>query len=417
MGLTSRYGRRVVLRWTWVLAFAALWPAGCSQDAGRGGIPSGTPTVRVLLLENQQHVSLAASTPPTVRVGSQSTGRQLNFPAGVAVPVSLSASGWRIGTAQLGSGEMYLESSADGSIRVDDKPYHGRFRFVPVGGDRFDVVNELDLESYLRGVLASELYPKWHEEAYKAQAIVARTYALYEARTDGLSRHFDVFADQRSQVYGGITAETQRSRAATEATAGIVVASGAPGREVIFKSYFSSCCGGIGQSAYDAFGDANIAPLAAQNHGSCCVESPKFNWGPLVIPKGEITRRMRAWGVWKKQPLKDMGPVMKIEIQAVNQFGRPIRFTITDARGQRYSLKGEQLREAVNTDAGQGIKLPSSFFKPVDEGAVIRFADGHGYGHGVGMCQWCAEHEAGQGWNDEAIVLGAFPGAKLVRAY
>jgi SpoIID/LytB domain protein len=47
----------------------------------------------------------------------------------------------------------------------------------------------------------------------------------------------------------------------------------------------------------------------------------------------------------------------------------------------------------------------------------VLFTEGHGYGHGVGMCQWCAEAEASQGWNDESIVLAAFPGAKLVRAY
>lgn len=393
------------------------WPMGCSQDTSRNGVPPGTPDVRVLLLEDQQQVNVSASASPTVHVGANSSGRRLNFPAGVPVPVSLTSAGWRIGSAQLGPGEMLLEPSLDGSLHIGHVAYHGRYRFVPVAPNRFDVVNEVDLESYLRGVLRSELYPTWHEEAYKAQAIAARTYALYEARTDGRGRHFDVYADQRSQVYGGIGAETARSREATGATAGIVVAYGPPGREVIFKSYFSSCCGGISQSANDAFGDSWSQPLSDEARGPVCTESPKFNWGPLLISKAEITRRMRAWGAWKKEPLKDVGPVTRIEISGVSRFGRPVRFTITDAKGTRYSMRAEDLREAINTDAGGGVRLFSSFCKPVDDGANIRFTDGHGFGHGVGMCQWCAEHQAAQGWNDEAIVLTAFRGAKLVRAY
>jgi stage II sporulation protein D len=370
-----------------------------------------------LLLENQKQVELSASASPTVRVGSDSPAQQLRFSPGTGAPVVLSTTGWKIGEAQLPRGELTLDPSADGTVFIGKRSYHGRYRFLPVAADRFDVINELDAERYLRGVLASELLPDWHDEAYKAQAIVARTYALYEARTDGVNRSFDVFADQRSQVYGGIQAESDRSLRATADTAGIVVAFGSPGHETIFKSYFSACCGGIGQSSADAFGDPDFPPLAAQDHGACCIESPKFNWGPILISKAELTRRVRAWGTARKHPLKDMAPLTRIDIVALNQFGRPIRFAITDARGNHFVLRGEQMREAVNTDPGPGLKIFSSFCKPIDEGANIRFADGHGYGHGAGMCQWCAEHQAARGWNDEAIVLAAYTGARLVRAY
>lgn len=413
----GRQGRRGPFVWFCLTALLAIWPAGCSQDSGLSTAPPGTPSIRVLLLENQQQVNVSATASPAARLGSSPVVHRLNFPRNVAVPVSLTRAGWRVGTALLGTGEMLLEPAVDGSVRIGRTAYHGRYRFVPVSPDRFDVVNELDLESYLKGVLPAELYPTWHEEAYRAQAIVARTYALYESRTAGLSRSFDVYGDVRSQAYGGINVETLKSRQATEATSGIVVAYGPPGRETIFKAYFSSCCGGVSQSAYDAFGDPPIPPLADQNRGRACAESPKFNWGPIVLRKTEITRRIRAWGAWKKAPEKDIGPVARIDIHLLSRFGRPVAFFVTDARGLRYSLSAEQLREAVNTDAGNGVKIPSSFCKPVDDGADIRFTEGHGFGHGVGMCQWCAEHQAAHGWNDEAIVLTAFPGAKLVRAY
>ena len=409
-----------MVRWArigWLTACLVVWPTGCTQDRVHNPISGGAPAVRVLVFENQEQVSISASAPPTVRVGGQPSGSRLNLPGPSAVPIVLTGSGWQIGGAGIGRGEMLVDPSSDGTVRIDGRAYHGRYRFVPTAPTRFDVVNELDLESYLKGVLRSELFPAWHEEAYKAQAIVARTYALYEAKTAGAVRHFDLYADQRSQVYGGISAESAKSRDATDATAGIVVASGPFGRETIFKTYFSACCGGISQSASDAFADAPSEPLSDQDRGSCCAQSPKFNWAPISIPKAEITRRIRAWGNWKKQPQKDIGAVVRIEIEQTNRFGRPIRFFVFDARGYRYSMRAEDFREAVNTDAGVGPKIFSSFCRPVDDGPSVRFTQGHGYGHGVGMCQWCAESQAARGWNDEAIVLSAFPGAKLVRAY
>jgi len=408
----------IARRWIGAVACAvALLPLGCQHDQPTGSA-SGAPLVRVLLLENQQKVDLIAAGSPVVHVPPQSPGQRLNFPPGVAVPVTYTASGWHIGGASLASGELLLEQSGDGTVSIDKATYRGRFRLVPTAAGRFDVVNELDVDNYLKGVLSSELFPNWHEQAYRAQAIAARTYALYEARTAGLSRHFDVYADQRSQVYGGIRAETPKSGAAADATAGVVLAYGPPGQETIFKSYFSACCGGISQSAADAFGDPPLEPLGDRNKGPSCVESPKFNWGPIFLSKSELARRIRAWAVYKKQPGQNIANVARVDIEATNRHGRPVRFAVTDSRGIRYSMTGEQFREAANTDAGpNGVKLFSDFCKPVDEGPFIRFADGHGYGHGVGLCQWCAQHEASEGWSHESILMDAFPHAKLVRAY
>jgi stage II sporulation protein D len=246
---------------------------------------------------------------------------------------------------------------------------------------------------------------------------VARTYALYEARTAGIGRHYDVTDDTRSQVYGGIASETPKSRDAVLHTEGIVVAYGPRGNERIFKAYFSSCCGGVGQSAADAFGDPDIPPLREKRAGNLCNASPRFNWGPVVISKDELTRRIRAWGARRNRPEKDMGTVRSIDIAAVNTYQRPVRFYVTDSRGLRYSLSGEELRWACNADANGGPILYSSFVRPVTQGDSIHFVEGHGWGHGVGMCQWCAQSLATRGVRHEDIVRYSYPGAVLVRAY
>ena len=116
-----------------------------------------------------------------------------------------------------------------------------------------------------------------------------------------------------------------------------------------------------------------------------------------------------------------MAKVSKLEIQLVNRFNRPIRFVVTDTNGSRFSLTGEELRNAVNagTSKDEPARLLSSFCKVVCDptNETIRFVDGHGNGHGVGLCQWCSEIRSEAGLRHEDIVLSAYPRARLVRAY
>ncbi len=373
--------------------------------------------IRVRLLQNQEQVTLTTSHPPKVIAGSAAAARTLEAAPGAPIVVALSAGGWRIGGIDAGVGDLAIYPSVDGSVSINGLAYRGMYRLVPTAAGRFDVVNVLPIDPYLKSVVSKELLWNWAEETYRAQAIVARTYALYQARTAGLGRHYDVNNDQRSQVYGGIAAETARSRSAVDATAGIVLAYGRPGSERIFETYFSSCCGGITQSAADAFGTSPIPPLSEQDAQSLCNAAPRYNWGPLVIKKDELTRRFRAWGAKRDRPEKDMAPLDRIEIAQVNRFGRPVRFTAIDSCGQGYSWTGEEIRWAINTEAQEGSTVYSSFFKPINEKDQVQFADGHGWGHGVGMCQWCAQRRAELGMRHEQIVLKAYPQAVLVRAY
>jgi stage II sporulation protein D len=410
-----------------VIAFVAvLIPIGCHEQAPVA--PNAhAPLVRVKLIQATDSVLVSASGSPLVKSTGESTPHRLHFPD-TAVAISLAPDGWHIGTLLLPGGELTIQPEREGGMAIAGKTYRGRYRFIPVmsaepmaaafsSAMRFDVINDVDVDSYLMSVVTGEMPRTFGDEAYKAQAIVARTYALYEAKTSGIGRNFDVFDDTKSQVYAGLAAETDRSREAVEETSGIVVAAGPPGQERIFKAYFSACCGGIGQSAADAFGDPPSRELTEQKVGSLCNESPRFNWAPIELRKDELTRRIRAWGARKGNPEKDMAPLSRIDIATYNQFGRPVRFVLTDARGTRYSLSGEETRWACNADANGGPTLYSSFFNPINNTDTIRFSDGHGSGHGVGMCQWCAQARAEQGMRHEDIVILSYPGSKLVRAY
>jgi peptidoglycan hydrolase-like amidase len=109
--------------------------------------------------------------------------------------------------------------------------------------------------------------------------------------------------------------------------------------------------------------------------------------------------------------------VQRVEVAAKNAIGRPVRFTVIDDAGRAYLMSGEDLRTAVNTGAPAWGRLPSSLFRIDDRGPAIAFVDGHGRGHGVGLCQWCAQAQALQGMDDRQIVLSAYPSAVILRAY
>ena len=211
--------------------------------------------------------------------------------------------------------------------------------------------------------------------------------------------------------------ETPKSRKAVEETAGIVLAIGSDGNERIFKAYFSSTCGGVTQSV-TVFNEPPQSALSEQYVGTLCSASPKYSWGPIVVGKDELSQRIKKWFANRQRTPAPALPIRAIDIELRNRFGRPMRFAVIDAKGTRFSLMAEEMRWAVNTDCPDNQKMPSSFVENIiNDYDKIHFIGGRGFGHGVGMCQWCAEARAKAGMRHEDILLAAYPGARLLRAY
>lgn len=401
-----------------------LLATGCSQQGSVVVLPKGVPVVRVRLMQDKPEILVAATQTVYVKSAADMTPQAITFPRIPGSSLKLAHGTWVAGGIPLGTGELTLTPTSEGTMTVDAQQYRGRMRLVPVTLDTFDVINDVDVEGYLKSVLSKELLSSWDDETYKAQAIAARTYAIYEARMSGTKRYWDVYPDQRSQVYGGMSFETSKSTRAVEATRGVVVAFGPPGQERIFKAYFSSCCGGRTQSAYDAFGDEYTLPLSEQNRGATCNVSTKFNWGPVTIRKDEIARRIQAWA--KRKTAQEGKPRPELNMQGVasirqayeNKVKRPVWFYVVDNQNMQYLMRAEDLRSAIASEANGGPTVYSGYFNTDNsQPGVIRFIDGHGFGHGVGLCQWCAQREALSGWRHEDIVVTAYPGSKLIRAY
>ena len=151
----------------------------------------GVPLLRVLL---------TPSPVDSVTIGA-SGGYELLTDSGVvrrsaaglrALPVTRQGGRWRLGNALADGGKVILRTALDGHVELDGRPYRGELHLLPTGGDRLSVVNVVDVESYLAGVLGKEIYGHWELETYRAQAIAARSFALHAWAKAGDGSVFDV---------------------------------------------------------------------------------------------------------------------------------------------------------------------------------------------------------------------------------
>jgi stage II sporulation protein D len=140
------------------------------------------------------------------------------------------------------------------NVAVDGKPYRGSLLVLANPRGTLNLVNRVDLEEYLYGVVPAEMGPKRYDEveALKAQSVAARTYALaHRGQFEG--EGYDLCATPKCQVYAGLSAEDPLSNGAVDATRGLVLASGG----VFADALFISTCGGRTENVENVFvGDA-----------------------------------------------------------------------------------------------------------------------------------------------------------------
>jgi stage II sporulation protein D len=227
---------------------------------------AGKKAVRVLLAEGTRAVTVVSPAPYRVVDGR---GAVVKLPAGALVltpelrlPGSLTAA----------KGPLVLRPGK-APLSLDGRAYRGSFEIAAQGG-LLRVVNIVGLEAYIQGVVADEMPHTWPAEALKAQAVAARSYALKNLVK---GKPFDLYADQRSQVYGGIASEEEAATRAVQATAGQVVVHGG---KIALTFYFSSS-GGKTASAADVFGFA--APYLVSRPDPWDKASPYHRWGPVLL--------------------------------------------------------------------------------------------------------------------------------------
>jgi stage II sporulation protein D len=224
-------------------------------------------TVRVLLDQAAPVVTLSSAAAWRVVDGA---GRRLQLPAGsLVVPVSLEVAGHKlVSPLTFEPGKLPLE--------VGKMAYDGNLT-VSTDGSGIDLVNDVPLEAYVDGVVPEEMPPSWPEAALEAQAIACRSMVLSRIASEPAGSTFDVYSDGRSQVYGGISAETPRTTKAVEATNGLVVLFDGQ----VATTYYSSSTGGWTTPVDDGTGDP--IPYLVSVSDPYDSLSPDHDWGPVVM--------------------------------------------------------------------------------------------------------------------------------------
>lgn len=299
-----------------------------------------------------------------------------------------------VGERGTGARELELTTGTDGSLRVNGKRYRGGLKVLVDGKDRVTVVERVDIESYLAGVLGKEVYLSWPMSALEAQTIAARTYALYWMKRRKPGAAYDLVAGHRfSQEYGGVEAERRVAWEVVDETRGVVLTS----QWQLFPSYYHSVCGGHTRSAAAVFGVAEVRPLSGV---PCdfCFGVKGYRWEARVGAE-EITEKLVASGM-------KLGELRAIEVEEGNEF----RVLVVGSDGRK-RMRAQDFRLVVGS---KRVKSPE--FRVRREGGSFVF-EGKGFGHGAGMCQWGAETMASKGYSAAEILRYYYPGAELVKVY
>ena len=161
-------------------------------------------------------------------------------------------------------------ADSTGAIRIGGEGlYRGRLRAKASGGGLL-IINLVDLDAYVKGVVPNEMPASWSRAALEAQAVAARSYALATAA----SGPFDVYDDARSQVYGGKTSEAASTTRACRRTRGEVVKYG----RRVAATYFSSSSGGQTESVQFGFPGADPVPYLKSVNDPYDGISPEHTW-------------------------------------------------------------------------------------------------------------------------------------------
>lgn len=408
-----------------------LW--GTFGAVACGGESTGL--VNIGLATNQTEIALTLSGTETILDLAASPARTIFLP-GDQEAVSCIGDELFINDIPVGTGPLLV--IPEGSLLTwGSRTYRGMF-LITVQKEKLQLVNCLELEEYLQGVVPREVSPGWSVAALKTQAIAARTYTY-----TSLKRHqdngFDLCATDHCQVYGGAAAEYSSTNKAVMETKGQVLTY----KGKIIGAFYHSASGGYTEDVANVWGSSSpyLKPVIDWDQNS-----PYARW-TRTLSWTEL--QGLAIGAYPR-----IGRLKQLLPTAIGKDDRILRLTLKGDLGE-VSLSGNQFRGLtgipssnmrfllvygpeplitlawVNRQLYPEVLVPSDipgiaaeiFYPPWDQPdpwawladkeplkLVIR---GAGWGHGVGLSQWGAKGMADFGYNERQILAHYYPGATI----
>ena len=281
----------------------------------------------------------------------------------------------------------------------------------------FILVNMVDIEEYLAGVLPGEIGERTLDEyeAAKAQAVAARTYAIWKLTYGGAGQMlFPTIADQ---VYLGRNAELDLLTKAVFETTGEIVAYG----DKPIAAYYHAVCGGESIPVEKAWPDKEPAPyLQAEKDDNYCAWAKSYSWSE-TFEDSTLRNHLRVYFVDRQlASADDFREIKDVEFSVEKQSGRVMSMKVITGSGV-FIVERDQIRWALGRPSVPGAILPSTMFTAevsrTADGEIGLAIRGRGNGHGVGLCQCGAIGRARSGQKYDKILKSYYKGSRIEKIY
>jgi stage II sporulation protein D len=382
--------------------FMVLWavsrfllPADATPETDSAPLLNPTIMVELTALRGSAPIDIEISGGWRLRNGNDPNFEVLHEWSGLRGKLRLTSIGTQLEAYRTKSDHLILETDGDHALRLNTYLYPGRLHIRAVKdkeaklGKSLRLSLELPLEEYVLGVLCGEmstLVPN-SQAALCAQAVAARTYALYR-----LGQKRKLKDNTADQVFTSIDFITDQARDAVRATRGMVLR----WDHQLVPAYFHGNCGGGTANAHNAaFSNTEIAPLAGVFEPEC--RNPREMWQRSVSANAldELAVHYQL-GSWLKA----------IVISEQDSTGRQLELRLIGP-DNHIDVPADAVRAALH--------LPSTQIEDMrrlPDGSLT--ISGYGSGHGVGLCQKGAMRMAKSGANYAAILAHYYPSAQLV---
>lgn len=324
--------------------------------------------------------------------------------------IEVSASGKRIVSSYID----IIIKNIENKLIYNNVEYRGYFRLTRYENSVM-LLNILDIEDYVRGVMVPEMGVANRPEdfeALKAFAVCVRSYAFMKMRAK--NNYFDVRTDVSDQVYRGFTSEREYTNRAVEETKNTVLMYSGD----LADMFYYSTCGGYSEDAVNIFlKDIPYMRSISDGNEPYCSINPSFRWTESYTEQEIVNMLVSAKLIENSQSI-----LKNIEIESRFPSGRVKTLVLTvDDNGAAKEIKfaGQQTRSVIRSKTTGGLlrslNLEISTSGMGGSESIVKIS-GKGNGHGVGLCQWGAIGRSRAGHNFKQILFHYFPGTKLGKA-
>jgi stage II sporulation protein D len=271
----------------------------------------------------------------------------------------------------------------NGDLLINGTHYAGDIE-VWRGKSGMYLIDELPLEEYVQQVVNAEVGSNWDMEALKAQAVIARTYALYQ-KTSNRNSGYDLTSSVLHQVYKGNTVDARVAYAVMQTRGEVLTYDGQ-----LIETFYHSTSSGSTEDPAEVFGKSYPYLKAVPVE---CGASPYCLW-ERKIPVSDMEKALDITG-FKEMKITSVTATKRVKTVGIVCSGGVVTFKATD------------LRKLLGWN-----RLPSTNFTVTQDDDTLVF-EGQGYGHGVGLCQWSALLMAQDGKTYREILSYFYPGTTL----